>query len=604
MERLNSILGRTGRPSRSGNPAAQPRHLQQSEEQATPEGTTHAGGIAGQGVRQSSSARYTQQMPTTRRYLPEQRAQLGKPPMRGAQQHPAENQPRGLPPHAYLRNAQASRSRNPIDPYAQQERPGERAMPTEYQEEMDALPNTRPPYTRSRPPMDAAPAPYPQRTRPKQDMQRTHPMQTLPSANNYYHTDDHGPALPADVYTDQDMMDEEDDDAARAMLYGDYLDDDEYEEMEGIERMEEVAEEEEMGEVPVYQREDFTRLPAPRSNYPRMTREIEALPAPGMQPRPTRDLRTTPNAQPAAQLQARTQEMKRYNRTTQPLNPQVVAEMQRERELPAVSQQVPQPARTARQMAVREQSRVPARLTPIPPSVMPPAARAVCPRCRGAGYLRLDVPFGHPNFGKPIACECKEAERKEKRRQQLREMSNLDAHHSQTFRTFNPRVPGVKEAYEVAHEYAQGPEGWLLLIGPNGSGKTHLAAAIANQSLDNGAVVLFSVVPDLLDHLRAAFAPNATEVYDQLFSKMREAEVLVLDDLGAQQSSPWANEKLFQLLNYRYNMGMPTVITANPRGLQGIDERIRSRLADVSLVMSVNLDRARDYRPNHPRRRD
>ncbi|MBV9616277.1 MAG: ATP-binding protein, partial [Ktedonobacteraceae bacterium] len=116
------------------------------------------------------------------------------------------------------------------------------------------------------------------------------------------------------------------------------------------------------------------------------------------------------------------------------------------------------------------------------------------------------------------------------------------------------------------------------------------------------AVVLFQVVPDLLDHLRAAFAPNATEVFDQLFSKMREAEVLILDDLGSQQSSPWANEKLFQLLNYRYNMGMPTVITANPKGLQGVDERIRSRLTDVSLVEQVNFDRARDYRPHHPRR--
>lgn len=581
------------------------RHPQQAEEQTTPGGTTHAGGT-GQGARQSSSAQHPQQMPTTRRPLPEQRARQGKPPIQGAQQYPAENQSRPLPPHAHLRNAQASRSRNPIDPYAQyertQERPIERAMPTEYQQ-YDALPTTRPPYTRTRPPMDAMPAPYPARTRPKQDLQRTHPGPTLPPASNYYHTDDHGPALPADVYDEQDMIEEEEemeemDDAGQAMLYGGYLDDDEYPE-----------EDEEMDEVPVYQREDFTRQPAPQRAYeprlyPQVTREIEALPAPGMQQRPTRDLRMPPNVQPSSQMQARTQEMKRYNRTTQPLNPQVVANMQREREIPQASQQLPQPARVARQMVVREQPRVPARLTPIPSSSMTPAARSVCPRCRGAGYLRMNVPFGHPNFGKPIACECKEAERKEKRRQQLREMSNLDAHHSQTFRTFNPRVPGVKEACEVAAEYAQNPEGWLLLIGPNGCGKTHLAAAIANQSLDNGSVVLFSVVPDLLDHLRAAFAPNAAEVYDQLFAKMREAEVLVLDDLGAQQSSPWANEKLFQLLNYRYNLGMPTVITANPRGLQGIDERIRSRLTDVSLVMSVNLDRARDYRPNHPRRRD
>ena len=213
------------------------------------------------------------------------------------------------------------------------------------------------------------------------------------------------------------------------------------------------------------------------------------------------------------------------------------------------------------------------------------------------------MPFGDPNFGKPVACDCKEAERKEKRRQQLRDMSNMDALRSHNFRNFVPRIPGVQEAFDAALAFAANPEGWLVLVGPNGCGKTHLAAAIANQSLDEGAVVLFEAVPDLLDHLRAAFAPTANEVYDQLFSKMREAELLVLDDLGAQQSSPWANEKLFQLLNYRYNMCMPTVITSNTRALQGADERIRSRISDVSLVRNVNMDRARDYRPTNPKRR-
>ncbi|HET8844054.1 MAG TPA: ATP-binding protein, partial [Ktedonobacteraceae bacterium] len=170
------------------------------------------------------------------------------------------------------------------------------------------------------------------------------------------------------------------------------------------------------------------------------------------------------------------------------------------------------------------------------------------------------------------------------------------------FESFNYRVPGLQEAFQVSMEFAKAPSGWLLLIGPNGCGKTHLAAAIANQCLEAGAVVLFATVPDLLDHLRAAFAPDSNEIYDQLFARMREAEVLVLDDLGTQQSSPWANEKLFQLLNYRYNSGFPTVITANPRGLQTTDERLRSRLSDVGLVTAVNLDRARDYRPNNPHR--
>ncbi|QBD83680.1 AAA family ATPase [Ktedonosporobacter rubrisoli] len=291
--------------------------------------------------------------------------------------------------------------------------------------------------------------------------------------------------------------------------------------------------------------------------------------------------------------QAPAQETRPYQRITQPLNTQLVAglnqELQRTQELASRTQY-------PRQL-VPEAYRLP---IPAVPTVA--AAKTICPKCQGAGFLRANVPFGHPNFGKPIPCACKEAERKEKRRLQLRNMSNLDAYRNNCFKTFNPRVAGVQEAFQVAYEYAQHPQGWLLLIGTNGCGKTHLAAAIANQCLDDGSVVLFSVVPDLLDHLRATFAPTATEVYDQLFPKLKEAEVLVLDDLGAQQSSPWANEKLFQLLNYRYTMCMPTVITANPKGLREIDDRIRSRISDVALVTSVNFERAKDYRPSHPRR--
>jgi DNA replication protein DnaC len=302
----------------------------------------------------------------------------------------------------------------------------------------------------------------------------------------------------------------------------------------------------------------------------------------------------------ARPIEARQPEITQTGRVTQPLNQpygMVVARTTRE----STNRAIPGQEHVTRQRVIRD----PVHIQPDAPEVgvfISPVAKPICPKCRGVGYLRVNVPCGHPNFGKPIACECKEAERKAKRREQLRQMSNIDAFQESTFSTFNPRLPGVKEAFEAARNYAEKPdEGWLVLIGPNGCGKTHLAAAIANQCLESGAVILFAVVPDLLDHLRAAFAPTATEVYDQLFSKMREAEVLILDDLGAQQSSPWANEKLFQLLNYRYNERLPTVITANPKGMQGMDERIRSRLGDIGLAETIHFNYAQDYRPKRGR---
>ncbi len=273
-------------------------------------------------------------------------------------------------------------------------------------------------------------------------------------------------------------------------------------------------------------------------------------------------------------------------RTTQPLKAQQVERLQTEMQRASRAQKPVLPE-TARESSASDVSS---------------SATGLCTICKGAGFLRSNVPFGHPQFGKAVACQCKEQERKRKRRSQLLEISNLGAFNNKRFDTFNSRVPGLQEAFQVSMRFARSPSGWLFLVGPNGCGKTHLAAAVANECLESGAVVLFATVPDLLDHLRGAFAPDSSEVFDQLFARMREAEVLVLDDLGTQQSSPWASEKLFQLLNYRYNSGFPTVITANPKGFQATDERIRSRLSDIGLVITLNLDRARDYRPHNPHR--
>ncbi len=223
----------------------------------------------------------------------------------------------------------------------------------------------------------------------------------------------------------------------------------------------------------------------------------------------------------------------------------------------------------------------------------------VCPICGGMGYVRMDVPVGDPMFGQAAPCECKERQREEHRRSDLRRISSLDAFDKKTFETFDYRAAAAaRDALEIARRYADDPQGWLILSGGYGVGKTHLAAAIANYQLSRGAHVFFSIVPDLLDHLRAAFAPSSESPFDEMFDRVREAGLLVLDDLGAENSTAWATEKLFQLINYRYNYRMPTVITTNHRLLSHIDERINSRLSDLSLVRHVAID-APDYRQRH-----
>jgi DNA replication protein DnaC len=227
----------------------------------------------------------------------------------------------------------------------------------------------------------------------------------------------------------------------------------------------------------------------------------------------------------------------------------------------------------------------------------------VCPVCQGAQRLRVNVPYGDPSFGKSTLCSCLEDRQKILRQQQLRQAANIDAFRDCTFKTFDYRIPGVQEAVRISLAYALQPQGWLLLVGPCGCGKTHLAAAIANQCLENGVPVFFTTAPDLLDDLRAAL--GSSERYTQLYAWVRGVELLVLDDLGAQQPSAWSNEKLLQLLEYRATLELPTIITAIPKEFQGLDERLRSRLTDSHLVTTVMFEQVKDFRPfkQAPRRR-
>ncbi len=219
-----------------------------------------------------------------------------------------------------------------------------------------------------------------------------------------------------------------------------------------------------------------------------------------------------------------------------------------------------------------------------------------CPICGGRGWLRRNVSLSHPEFGRAIPCSCQLEMSEEQRLARLRRYSNMGILAHATFERTEPDGRGALQdsqrrfriATSAASAYADDPRGWLILTGGSGMGKTHLAAAIANRCMERGQPVFFAFVPDLLDHLRASFNPEHELTYDELFEQVKTIPVLVLDALGSQAGTEWAEEKLKQVLNHRYMAELPTIITLDG-SIEEADERLASRLHDDRIAKVIDL---------------
>ena len=235
-----------------------------------------------------------------------------------------------------------------------------------------------------------------------------------------------------------------------------------------------------------------------------------------------------------------------------------------------------------------------------------PSSGTSCPVCKGAGFVHPLLPSGKPDFSRAVNCRCTRKEADKERQTRLQRYSNLGLLTRLTFdnllsqgRSGDPANQArFNSVYEAARKYAADLNGWFVLTGPSGCGKTHLAAAIANERLSHGEPVLYITAPDLLDHLRATYSPGNELPYDDFFNRIRNAPLLVLDDLGVQSGTSWAREKLDQLFTYRFNGELPTVVvTIVP--VEQLDERLYTRLTDPRLcqvyVVEEKRSPAADY---------
>ena len=131
----------------------------------------------------------------------------------------------------------------------------------------------------------------------------------------------------------------------------------------------------------------------------------------------------------------------------------------------------------------------------------------------------MEAAVGDPRFGKLYPCVCRTSATEERNLEDLYRLSNLDAFQTKVLQNFDPEVDDTTvDAFKAAAEFATHPEGWLVLLGGYGSGKTHLAAGIANYVVSYHRMqVYFAVAPDLLSHLRATYAPGSEVTYDERF---------------------------------------------------------------------------------------
>jgi DNA replication protein DnaC len=248
---------------------------------------------------------------------------------------------------------------------------------------------------------------------------------------------------------------------------------------------------------------------------------------------------------------------------------------------------------------------------------MKPEAAYTCERCHDTGFYRLPPSDEHPN-GAMAECSCRLRARRRRHLDQLMRQSGLDADTLRrwSFDTFRPDAAladpdGRAELAQIlayCQHYAQDPQGWLILCGAYGCGKSHLAYATAAAHYRTGRAVYACTVPELLQTLRQGFnSKTGPDSFDARFDLVREADLLLLDDLGAEHATPWGAEKLYTIIDYRYRRRLPLIITTNinlydPKGR--IEPRVLSRILDGANLPEgfsrVYLIPAHDYRLRTP----